>query len=474
MSERTVPRDPAAAVRERALRLIRKHGMLAPEDTVLAAVSGGADSVCLLHLLLALREPLGLREVAALHVHHGLRGAEADRDEQLVRALCREWGVPLTVRKAEIAKEAARAGEGLEEAGRRVRYRLLEEEADRLPAPRKIATAHTLSDAVETVLLHLTRGCGTGGLGGIPPVRGRIVRPLLDCTRKEIEAYCAACGLSYAEDSTNADCAFARNRVRHRVVPELRALNPSVERAMSRLMRLAAQDEAYLENQASAALEAAGTPDKTPHTYAAAALELLPEAILFRALRQASCAAGARPEERHVESLRALLRQGGACALPGGVNATVRRGILEFTNAPEDAVAPFCVPVEPGGAYTFGGIRYRCLLLSRDDWAAAQKIYKNLLHFSLCYDILSGSLIARQRLPGDRYHPVHRGGKTLKELCREAGLTARQRAALPVLCDAQGIVFVPGFGCDERAKLTRESERVLLFFPEIDGESRWY
>lgn len=469
LNGRPDPKGPAEPVRERAVCTIREHGMLRPGDSVLVAVSGGADSVCLLHLLLSLKEPLSLREVAALHVHHGLRGEEADRDERLVRALCREWAVPLTVHRVQVAQEAAQAGEGLEEAGRRVRYRLLEEQASCLPAPCRIATAHTLSDSAETLLLHLARGCGLAGLTGIPPVRGRIIRPLIDCTREEIEEYCQVHALSYVQDSTNADIAFARNRIRRRVLPQLREVNPAVEQALARLMRLAKRDESCLEEQASRAMEDARLPGPHPPAYAVAALRSLPEAILCRVLRKAACEAGAIPEERHVAAMCALLGKEGVCALPGGVEAVLRRGRLTFSREPKEAQPPFSVPVEPGGDYTFGDTRYHCRLLSRADFAASQKIYKNLLHFSLCYDILNGSLVARQRLPGDRYHPVHRGGKTLKSLCQEAGLTPQQRAALPVVCDRQGIVLVPGFGCDERVRLTESSEQILLFFPEIDG-----
>ncbi len=473
MSDGAETRKAAAAVREQALQMMREYRMLAPGEAVLVAVSGGADSLCLLHLLQSLRETLGLREVSAMHIHHGLRGAEADRDETHVRELCRAWDVPLIVRRADVAGEAAKSREGLEEAGRRVRYAFLEEQAALSAFPCKIATAHTLSDAAETVLLHLTRGCGLSGLAGIPPVRGRIIRPLLSCTRMEIEAYCEVHALSYVEDSTNTDITFTRNRLRHQVLPELRRLNPQIEQSLSRMMRLVSQDEAYLREQAQGALIAARLPDTQLPTYDASALEVLPPAIRSRTLWQAAVDAGADPEARHVETLQALLRAGGACHLPGGVEARVNRGRLTFMRTAEQGAGePFCIPIEPGGTYTFGDTRYHCRLLSAADFAEARKIYKNLLHFSLCYDILSGNLIARQKLPGDRYHPVNRGGKTLKALYQEAGLTVRQRETLPVLCDEQGIVFVPGFGCDERVKLTDTCEQVLLFFSDFDGDGR--
>lgn len=197
---------------------------------------------------------MGLRLVAAAHLNHGLRGDEAERDEVFVHRLCAAWGVPLAVRREAVGRVAAERSLGVEEAGRAVRYAFLEEEAGRLEREGggavKIATAHTLSDSMETALLSMTRGCGPEGLQGVPPVRGRIVRPLIDCTRAEVEAFCAARGLEFVTDSTNSDCRYSRNRVRHRVVPELYRLNPRAEDAFARLFILLRRDEAHLESEA--------------------------------------------------------------------------------------------------------------------------------------------------------------------------------------------------------------------------------
>ncbi|KAA3379260.1 tRNA lysidine(34) synthetase TilS [Akkermansia muciniphila] len=170
--------------------------MLKKGDSVLVCLSGGADSVSLLSVLRQLSGPWALT-LYACHLNHCLRGEEARRDEDFVRALCKEWGVPLTVGREDVGKFAKESGRSVEEAAREVRYALFAKEAGRLGA--KIATAHTLSDDVETVLFHVTRGTGLSGLCGIPPVRGNIIRPLLCCTRREVEAYLAEEGLSYVE-----------------------------------------------------------------------------------------------------------------------------------------------------------------------------------------------------------------------------------------------------------------------------------
>ena len=185
--------------KDKFLAAVREYQMLSPGDTVAAAVSGGADSMCLLSLLCDCAEELGIR-VHAVHVHHGIRGAEADRDEAFVRTFCEDLEVPLTVFHVDVPAEAARTGESTELCARRLRYAMF----DQLAAD-KIATAHTASDAVETLLMNLSRGSGLTGLCSIPKVRGRIVRPLIGFFREETESYCREAGVPFVTDS---DCPF--------------------------------------------------------------------------------------------------------------------------------------------------------------------------------------------------------------------------------------------------------------------------
>ena len=245
--------EAPAGLAGKAAAFARREALLQPGDRVLAAVSGGADSVALLYWLCAECAAGRVAGVAAAHLHHGLRGEEADRDEAFVRRLCEKRGVPLHIRREDVGARAKEAGEGIEEAGRRLRYAFFDEIA-RTEGYDRIATAHTLSDNVETVLLHMTRGCGPDGLCGIAPSRGRLIRPLLTCTREEVEAYCRACGLDFVTDSTNADVAYARNRVRGRVVPELERINPKMQEAFGRLIRQARCDAAFWDRQVQGAL----------------------------------------------------------------------------------------------------------------------------------------------------------------------------------------------------------------------------
>ena len=219
--------------------------MTQPGDTVICAVSGGADSVCMLHVLLSLRNTLGIT-VEAAHFNHQLRGEESDRDEAFVRTLCAELGVVLHVDNGDVRARAAKTHESVEEAARALRYAFFSSLSGR------IATAHTQDDNLETVLLNLTRSTGLAGLCGIPPRRERFIRPMLAVSRAEIEAYLAQNGLSHVTDSTNFLPDARRNRLRQSVIPLLKAENPSLCETAFRMCRLLEADEAQLSAQAEA------------------------------------------------------------------------------------------------------------------------------------------------------------------------------------------------------------------------------
>ena len=257
-------------------------------DGLFCALSGGPDSVTLFHLLRAIAPARGLR-FGALHLNHGLRGAQADRDEAFVRRLCDRWQVPLIVERAEMRRRAWPAGESEESFARALRYDFFERTAAHLEQQgcRRvwIATAHTASDNAETLLFRLVRGCGLQGAGGIPPVRGRYLRPLLTVTRPQILAYCETNGYEYVTDETNLLPGCSRNRLRLEALPVLRQINPAVCGAAARLGALLRQDEAFLREQAEACLTRAARPDGA---WEAAPLREAYPAVRSRARRKIS------------------------------------------------------------------------------------------------------------------------------------------------------------------------------------------
>lgn len=463
-----------AAFESNVLDAVRRENMIKEGDNLIVALSGGADSMALLYFLVWQREQLGIGELTAVHINHCLRGAESQRDESFVINQCRRLGVPLKVYSVDVQKEAADSGEGLEEAGRRVRYEYLSMQAAKLCA--SVATAHTKSDNVETLLLNITRGSGLHGLCGIPAIRNieyggasiSVIRPLLYCTRAQVESYCRDKSIEYIHDSSNDDIYFARNRIRLNVVPELKKINADVETAASRLMGIIRADSQYLDSLAKKALHESEMRDEYGG-YDALALDRLPLPLRTRALKLAvglvDQKAALGLSQRHVSLMQGLLKSGGALALFGGLEARVTQGRFLLWNRHQDDILTDEAEIELkiGISCTFYGRIYRPALLSLDVFEKQQKIHKNLLKYSLNYDKISGQLILRGRRPGDAYRPAGRNvKKTLKKLFNEHKIPAVMRDTVPVICDEHGIVLVCGIGCDERVLIDASCRRVMV------------
>lgn len=438
---------------DKFVETLEQFHMLSASETVLVALSGGADSVSLLHRFVLLRNTRMLTVLAG-HVNHGLRGDEADRDEAFCRTLCEAWSVPFLSTQVDVKGEAESTGESVEECARRLRYAFLEAQAEKHGAV--LATAHTADDNLETVLLNLTRGTGLKGLCGIPPVRGRIIRPLLFCERTEIEAYCEAHGLSYVTDSSNLSGEFARNQLRLSVTPVLKSLNPSLLSGISRMTRFLREEEALLETLAQNALSSAKTDDG----FDAAALAKLPSPLRFRALVRLAKNAGGSIGAAHEPAVTGILLGGGSTDLPGGVRMTVRRGRLTVSGREEEEkmslpVTALAVP----GETKIGG-RWICTQKMEQD---GQNVYNFLFYPALDYAKIKGTLRVRSRRPGDKLTLSRRNcTKSLKKLFQEANIPPKDRDAIAVVEDDEGIVWVEGFGCDRRVKATGETISLLL------------
>ena len=428
-------------MRCKALETIREHGML-QSGHVLTAVSGGIDSVSLLHLLLSLQSEFGYTLEAA-HVNHGLRGAEADRDEQFVRELCDRWNVPLHVLRADVAAEAEKTGESIEACGRRVRYAYFASIAEG-----EIATAHTLDDNAETVLLHLTRGSGLRGLCGIPPVRGNVIRPLLGCTRADVVEYSAAHKLDFVTDSTNASDVFARNRMRHAVLPALRTINPAVSDALVRCAATLTRDADYLDAQTEALLCAA----KRRFGYDARMLHAAHPALRYRAIGLILRSSMRQdPQAHHVEQCVRLLDTGGAAQTERDMTVCVYGGLLYLQ---EPLREPWTASIDNDAAVLpFGRIEIQRLSAEN-----LQNIHKEQLPNCLCCDTIASDVFFRSRREGDRMKRVGASGnKSMKKLMEEQGIPACRRNDVPILTDGEHVLWAEGIGCDAQFALTPQS-----------------
>ena len=305
----------------KVLKTIEDYQMLSPASRVVVGVSGGADSMALLHLLWGRRKLCPALKVTAAHVNHCLRGEESDRDEAHVREYCQKEKIPLEVLKIDVRAEAQRRKLGLEACGRAVRYEFFQRLAGNGGL---IATAHNLSDHVETVLLHLARGAGLRGMCGIPPVRGNIIRPLIGCTRQEIEAYCRDNEIPYVTDSTNLKTEYSRNKIRLQVLPVLKEINPSLEEAVGRMAQGLREDDDYLWAAARGLLSQASLEEGG---WSCRVLSQGEKPVRVRAVRLLQ--EGSKPEARHLEAIdRIVLAGQGGVSVPGGLDFHANRGVL--------------------------------------------------------------------------------------------------------------------------------------------------
>jgi len=373
--------------------------MLSPGDAIVIGLSGGADSVALLRWLCSVREGLCLT-LRAAHLNHGLRGKESDGDEAFCRELCEVLGVPLHVKRIDLSSLAS----GVEEAGRNARYAFFGE------FDCKIALAHTLSDRMETFLMNTGRGSALRGLCSIPPTRGQIIRPLIECTRTQIEDFCAANSLTYRTDSTNADTGYKRNFIRNEVMPRL-----AWEAApLRRMFRSLEADEAWLSTQAA---QYEGD------------IQAAPEALKGRILREMLVRDGREPSWARICELEKQMHveMHGKASPPENITKTLHIESLDenFTKN---------LPKNP----------------------------KEGLANCLDCDTIKGDIVAGRRLAGDRMRLCNGAGtKSFKKLCQERGIPPGERDALLVARDGEGPVWIEGFGCAHRCRITEKTKRAM-------------
>ncbi|MBQ5356949.1 MAG: tRNA lysidine(34) synthetase TilS, partial [Oscillospiraceae bacterium] len=236
---------------EAVKKVVEHHKMLENCGGIVAAVSGGCDSSVLLHVLWRLSTEMGFKILCA-HINHNLRGSESERDEAFVRSLCRKYGIECRVLSANVADYAEKHRLSTEEAGRKFRYEFFERCAEELGENAKIATAHSLSDCAETYIFNSARGASLSGICGIPPVRGRIIRPLIEFSREQIEAYAEEHGLDYVTDSTNLTDEYTRNKIRHGVIPVMKEINPGFEKAFLRLSKNLSETRDFIDSESFA------------------------------------------------------------------------------------------------------------------------------------------------------------------------------------------------------------------------------
>ena len=412
---------------------IRQEKMLSPGDRVICAVSGGADSMALLLAMYLLKDKFSI-DLAAAHFNHGLRGEESDRDEAFVASFCDRFDIPLYRGSGQVT-----AGpKGLEAAAREARYAFLRS------LPGIVATAHTADDNAETVLMHLVRGTGLRGLGGITPVSDGLIRPMLTVTRKQVLAFLEEYHISCCHDSTNDSDAFLRNRLRHHVMPLLLAENPSLPENLSQMALRLRQDEEVLA-------QLTVTPERE-----VTQLQKMHPALRARHLAAILEASGLKePSAAHIRLAEKLVFSENPSAradFPGGVVLARRYGVLEKASENQPLEERF---LQCPGSVTLDdlGLKITCK-------EAAEPVLT-----TDCFTVLAkGQIRVRCRKSGDAIC-LKGGKKTLKKLFIDKKIPAGARQQIPVICDDGGVLGVYGIGGDlDRHK---EGVSVLISFEKI-------
>lgn len=441
--------------------------MLPRGARVLVALSGGPDSVALLHILRTLEARGELVVAGAAHFNHQLRGAEADADESFCRDLAAGTGIPFLAGRADVAARVRESGRSLEDAARQARYEFLNEAADSAGAD-AIAVGHSLDDQAETFLLRLIRGAGPAGLAGIRPRAGRVVRPLLDISRVELRQYAAEHGLGFRDDSSNADVRIPRNRVRLELLPQLSQFSPAIAATLAREAALAREDEEFLDRLAIESAASIVLVESGNVTVDVAGLTALPPALASRVTRKAVAAAapGRFIGFQHIDDLLELARsgaEGAAVALPG-VTA-VRRGprIVFGIVSDRPFSNSFRFPLSIPGEVAVPGWALSAARIEEPEEVTPPPARGNTAVVAAAP--LRGPLAVRSRRPGDVFRPLgmHGRGRKLQDFLVDRKIARADRDSLPLVVDQDDrIVWVVGQSVAEDFRVTGPKEGVIL------------
>ncbi|MFC2012753.1 tRNA lysidine(34) synthetase TilS [Chloroflexota bacterium] len=457
----------------RVLRFIRDNRLITGRQKVVVAVSGGADSACLLHLLYGFRKELDI-ELHVAHLNHQLRGADAEADACYVVGLAQRLDIPVTVERGEVRAYRVRHRLSLEEAAREVRYTFLTQVAGSVGAD-MVAVGHTADDHVETILMHLVRGTGTRGLLGLQPTTClqpaghgiTVIRPLLATSRRETADYCQQHQLEPRLDASNLSLSPLRNRIRRQLLPRLRGYNPQVDRALLRTARIAADEQAFLDGATAARWSEVVREYDDTLVLEKEGLLRLPVALQRSLLRMAMSKLLGNLKDielRHIEEMMAILSRpaGRRIKLPGGLTFSIEYGRYLLGKEPA-ALSPF--PVLEGeislpvpGETRLSGWRIVADIVEQE---AVEERDNSLI---ACFDMdkTGSELILRSRRRGDRFQPLGMSAlKKLGEFMIDARIPQAWRDRIPIVGSPRHILWVVGWRIDDRAKVTGRTRRVL-------------
>lgn len=423
---------------------VEKLNLLSGAKSIAVGVSGGADSMCLLEILSKLKQEYDII-LKAVHVNHNIRGDEALRDQHLVEEYCNKLGIECSVYSVDVPGLAKEMGMGEEECGRIKRYECFSKADCDL-----VATAHTLSDSIETMIFNLIRGTGVKGLCGIPPKRDNIIRPLIECTREEIEAYCRENRIPYIVDSTNLTDAYTRNFIRHNIVANFSKVNDNYFGALCDAMETLRAENDFLEKSKEELLDNAKTEDgfkASVFVSAHPAVRRRAVAYLLERHMQKDV------ERRHIDLVdTAIINGEGKIELAKDYYVLIKKDVVSFGYDKESAEAWECLRSD-GVFFTPYG-EYSLEAASSEFCGSSDAIDA---------DKIKGQLTMSSRKDGDRfYNKKRKNTKSLKKLFNEAAIPVCERNKVAILRDDENIIWVDGFGTDGKYLPDINTKKVLI------------
>lgn len=438
---------------------------------MVVGVSGGPDSVCLLHVLHSLSNLLNIK-LYPIHINHMLRGDNARGDEEYTERLCKELGLTLSTVCIDVAAFARENGMSIETAGREVRYKEFDDYAKRVKAE-KIAVAHNKNDQAETVMMHIIRGSGLAGLIGMEYKRGSIIRPLLDIGREEIEMYCNEVKLTPRTDESNLQGEYARNRVRLELFPYIdKSFGADITRSLCRLSELATDDDSFIEQCALEAYEhcLSNKPSKQAE-FDIASLKQLHPAILGRVLKRAITDVSGDIDgigRIHYKMLSDLIdagKTGSVAELPNGIRGLISYGVLKIYiyNENKKSIAFDKQIVIPGSTIIEQtGDMVSASVVKRQAVDKCVPVSYNSLVQLFDYDTINMGINLRSRRAGDIFKPIGSNGtKKLKEYFIDIKIPKDQRDEIPLLCVENEVIWIVGYKISDKFKVTENTSNIL-------------
>lgn len=445
---------------------IKKYNMLEYGDCVVVGLSGGPDSMCLLHILMELRKTWGLKIFAA-HLNHQFRGKEADEDALYVKKKCEEWGIDVFIQVFNVPAFAKERGLSSEEAGREIRYKLFYEVAEKVRA-NKIAIAHNMNDNAETVLMNLFRGSGIEGLKGIEAKRGQIIRPLINVRRNEIEAYCREKDLSPRIDKTNLQPIYGRNKIRLELIPYIeKNFNSNIMSTLQRLSDIVTIENDFLNEEAEKELLKIAIIGENSIEYNINKMHDIHPALLRRVIRigiEKLTGSLKGIEYRNIESVVDLLTKGtGAAAmLPQNIKAYIsyNKLILSINTKPENYKYYLELENDKDNIAQYFDFTIR---LTTVEASKITDIKKDKYKVYIDKDKVKQKLVLRNRFDGDVFSPIGlKGSKKLKEYFIDEKIPKEERDKILLIADGKEIVWVLGRRLSEKYKITKDTKEAII------------